>query len=154
MNKIILILLVLTGCNQNIKRQSELSLNKDLAPYVQEFIQAGVSVGKRVVVDDLSLHFSDRLDADVAGQCQPNDKGTYGTPTILISTKYWPSLTEILRRQVMFHELGHCVLWLDHDETWVTIGQDYIPRSIMYPSMQNEYIYAVHWDYYVNELFN
>lgn len=75
---------------------------------------------------------------------------------ITINPSVWYDLTEYGREELMFHELGHCALHLDHNEDEVArliIGGSVviIPASIMYPvvfgdtaayrTYRTEYIY-------------
>lgn len=76
---------------------------------------------------NVSIVFKDITDEDVAGQCW------YTTPRkIEIDTPYWNEITELGREQLILHELGHCVLNLDHNDAVGTIGAwSNVPVSIM-----------------------
>lgn len=152
-SKYFFILMSLVGCNQSLI-QKDLSLDPQLTPYAKEFVTTSEAYGHPLVIDNLSMHFGTNLGPDILGECWAKNKGINGTPTVLISSELWPDLSEIERKAVVFHELGHCVLWLEHDENWIRIGPDYITRSIMYPYIQPEIIYLNYWNYYMNELFN
>lgn len=83
-----------------------------------------------------------------------NNQGTTGVPLVQISSDEWPNLGTVQRQALLHHELGHCVLWLQHDPTWITTpDDDYIPKSIMYPYIESEEVYVKYWNYYVYELF-
>jgi hypothetical protein len=153
-SKYIFILLSLVGCNRALPIQKMLSIEPALQPYVQEFEAAGASVGHKIIVDNLSMHFVTNLPAETLGECWMMNRGASGTPRIFMNANVWPSLTVSQQKAVAFHELAHCVLWLVHDTTWITMGINYIPRSIMYPYIQSGYVYDTYWSYYVNELFN
>lgn len=86
-------------------------------------------------------------------QLAPNKIGQCSYPEIQIDPEQWAKLSDRKRRVTIFHELGHCVLKLGHDEEWVVdeVGQ-VVPRSLMYPSIRDELAYERNWQYYKDEL--
>lgn len=85
----------------------------------------------------------------VAGTCQ------YGQHIhhVTIDNNYWNRASFLQREFVVFHELGHCVLFRDHEEGQFTNG---ICRSIMRSGLGNcrdAYIQA-NREYYIDELFD
>lgn len=149
-NKVLFVISFLIGCSS--PEPKVLFVDKAFTSYVEEFIHAGASVNHPVTVDNLIIVFSTELDDDILGVCEQT---TDGTPRIQISLQNWVTSIEIEKKAVVFHELGHCVLWLDHDEVWInTLQSDNVPRSLMYPYIEDAYIYTKYWNYYINELFN
>lgn len=153
----VILFLALGACNQKLRVPKMLSIDPNLAGYVQDFEAESRAAGRPVVVDNLSLHFVTTLGTNplgiTIGECEAMNRGEYGTPRIFIALDTWGGLTPMLRKEVLFHEMGHCVLWLEHDETMITLNGWYIPKSIMYPSIQAESTYAMFWPYYMHELF-
>ncbi len=90
------------------------------------------------------IHFQD-LVGDRIGQCN--------YPEIKIDPKKWAAMYNGKRRATIFHELGHCVLGLPHDEEWIvdSMGQ-VVPRSLMYPTLREELAYERNWQYYKDQL--
>jgi len=149
------LLLSLFGCNRHLPIHKVVSIDPILQPYVNEFVQAAAANGHPVTIDNLSMHFVNTLPATTNGECYMMAEGNDGTPLIYINANTWPSWSEALRKGITFHEMGHCILWLEHDTTMIiTSRSDFIPRSIMYPYSLNDYIYLTYWNYYMNELFN
>lgn len=144
-----IMLLSLAGCGHKMEAPKVVSIDSKLNDYVQDFVVAGASVHHPVVIDNLIVQFSSSLTAPTEAECFNSS-----TPRILVNSNIWFEFSEIEQEAIMFHELGHCILNLGHDTTMITLGGDYIPRSIMYPYSQSDQIYLDHWDYYVNELFN
>ena len=72
---------------------------------------------------------------------------------IVLDEQYWEDSDFYDRESLLFHELGHCVYGLDHDnKTYETFLDNYRPKSIMYPYVFNDYKY--HRDEYIDELFS
>jgi len=73
---------------------------------------------------------------------------------IVINREYWESLKDdYCKEQLIYHELGHCLLQLDHDDSTVWKGSYLVPKSIMHPIHFGCYpFYRDNRDYYINEL--
>lgn len=69
---------------------------------------------------------------------------------IEIDPEFWFDSSKITKEELLFHELGHCILDRDHDTT-VLYGT--IPKSVMYPYVFTT-SYSLFREYYVNELKN
>lgn len=48
---------------------------------------------------------------------------------IVIDKDYFDSVGEIRKKWLMFHELGHCMLNLDHDDVHCSIMKDHMPGN-------------------------
>lgn len=83
----------------------------------------------------VSAYFA-RLEDEIAGYCIPG----FG---ILINENRWPILGEYQKRELMYHELAHCTLGLDHSEP-----------GLMAPVMHSEEELKENWDSWVEELFS
>lgn len=85
-------------------------------------------------------------------------KWTNGYREININKIYWDSINELQREQLIYHELGHCVLDLGHVDNhfWSFIWR--CPVSIMrswaFSSREVDKCYDREYNYYMNELFN
>lgn len=69
---------------------------------------------------------------------------------IMISKIDWLFYSDVQREQLMFHELGHCVLDRDHRDTETPYK---IPLSLMNKLMIDPGTYRENRDYYIDELF-
>lgn len=65
-----------------------------------------------------------------------------------IDPEFWFESVEAAREELLFHELGHCILGRDHD---TTLLYGAMPKSVMYPYVFST-TYLVFRDYYVKEL--
>lgn len=144
------LLLLLIGC-QATHIPKGVIIEAQLQPYVDDFIAEGKSQGKSITIDNLIAKFA-HLDEDTLGECWRYDNADDGTPKILIDIDSWEDETDVERRVLLFHELGHCVLNREHIETWDINGL--IVSSIMYPYLESESMYSRNWTYYMWELFH
>jgi hypothetical protein len=79
-----------------------------------------------------------------AGECQ------YPDSIITINMLAWPIMSEAKRKNIIFHELGHCAFKiLQHNEKRLKDG---CPASIMYKDVLSEECLSRHWAQYVEEL--
>lgn len=68
------------------------------------------------------------LDAPTIGVCTLND---FSFNFIQLDRRFWESSDEYEREQLIYHELGHCAMFLEHNDTEVTYNSVKIPGSIM-----------------------
>lgn len=117
-----------------------------LQPYVDAFmVNLGIA-GLAPDVSSLTVNFTTTLPNNVLGSC------TMGQGRVRINQVLWATLTAASREELMFHELGHCILNRGHDSTEVS-G---VPVSIMHPYHLGPAYYAdVNlYDKYMAELFS
>ena len=136
--------MVLAGCGQDPVQQdprTHIGVPGELQEYVQEFeAHLGRSIG------DVPLGFAD-LDEDKAGICT-----TYpsGHKEVEIDQKYWQEISYNQRFNLIFHELGHCVLNLDHN---MVLLDDNCPSSFMFDTIIGDNCLDLHLDEYIGEMF-
>ncbi len=139
----------LIGCGR-LPYYKLVSIAPEFRGYVDDFIIEGHNVGRTIIIDNLSVFFTYKLGPNTPAQCTrciANDC----TPRISVNQDLWQGESDDYRRLVLFHELGHCVLFREHDTT--TDGPHGQVTSIMYPSIQDTDIYYNYWGYYMRELF-
>jgi len=73
------------------------------------------------------------------------DNGALARKTITILASYWKDATPLCKQSLMYHELGHCALDLDHTADTA--------KSIMRPSVFCDDYAETHWKELVKELF-
>lgn len=158
---------VLVGCGVISDTQKILNVHPEAQPYVSRFEQIS---GSRI--DNLEVVFRP-IDGNVIGYCQQStevkysDLGLKRTETeqvlIVIDSDYWDpndsldnysavvvgsrsarQLKAADREELMFHELGHCILNRPHTNS---------TSSIMYPYHLGGGGYLANYSMYVSELF-
>jgi hypothetical protein len=94
-----------------------------------------------VVVEDLIVKFGP-LDSSKLGLCT---RGR-GTPTITINEASWKALDEEEKEILLFHEMGHCILELTHnnaqagDRKWASLMLQWPQRISDYGSRKEGYL--------------
>jgi hypothetical protein len=107
-----------------------------IAPYVEEFSQDATFYNRTCTrVRDIIL--SDNVKAGIAGYCQPRF-------AVVLSRTFWATADEWERRTLVYHELGHCALDLDHTEEEAL--------AIMNPYILPGYLASRHWPQLVKAL--
>ena len=95
--------------------------------------------------------------ADIVGECQYTDDVSNPVGQIIyIDRTFWDNAADVVKEQMLFHELGHCVLLLIHHDCTMNGVK---PESIMFPRIFSEYVngdsvYANNEAYYIAELPN
>ncbi len=122
---LLVVAILLLGC-QTYPQASRV-ISPELLPYVEEFERI---TGRMVYFE---VTFADLSKTNWAGVCTKDRNQTNGFRFVKIDTKTF----QIWQRnyyaieQLIFHELGHCLLNMDHKDKMV----DWCPVSIMYPQM-------------------
>lgn len=136
------------GCGSSQKRKTTpvvYTENTDFQYYIDLFKQESSNYNP-VAVDSLVVQFGD-LEKPTVGNCTVYRD--MSSPVITIDRQFWEEADDVLRENLMFHELGHCILFRGH-KTTQSFG---VPDSIMYPTLIPQY-YEYDRDYYIKELFS
>ncbi len=132
---------MLTGCHHTLV--STRSIPPELEKYVIEFEQI---YNKRV---NYSIVFG-KLKENNIGKC--NIRGRFRKITIDLEFYEKYKDNEYVIHQLIFHELGHCTLLLDHNN-----GLDEIFREISIMNSYafgNKFYYQHNLDYYIDSLID
>lgn len=152
-----------TGCSPYFLSQGNryVSIDPTFKPYVDRFFQFSKSFGKApgtgnlVVTLDYSMSPPRSGQAWVLAVCVRSGDNP---PTIRVNSHFWDNsyYTHAEREELIFHELGHCVLNRGHrQETAQTLDYKYyMPVSIMNPYHIGRDRYSINYEYYIKELFN
>jgi hypothetical protein len=152
--KLLLTCLLIFGCGQERfdKTVSVSSHNpraphieKEFEPYVNKFFDL---LGYR---EDIIVEFTNN--DDYAGVCY---YWAVGNNEIKVNRNYWEKINEKQREQLIFHELGHCVLNKDHNNDIIDINGFSCPYSIMrswaFDRFEIEHCYNKDYQHYVRDL--
>jgi hypothetical protein len=142
---LLLFVLVVIGCGKAPETVRETGV---FEPLVQRFEAVSASYGRPVLVDNLIIRFGG-TEGDDRAVCVIKGEQT---PTISVSAEAWSESTEAEQEELLFHELGHCVLRRFHQD-----GIDErsgAPRSVMSSVKIDEGIYLARRDDYLRELFS
>lgn len=152
MSKYVLILFLFTcACAMQIPEfPPVVDINPAFQVYVDDFVTESVNQNRPVTITNLIIQFSNQLPSQTLGEC------TVGgfSPTISINSVDWANETDIFRKVVLFHELGHCVLNREHVNTGSIYNGVCSATSIMWPYTINATnMYTENWGAYMQELF-
>lgn len=120
--------------------------------YVNEFSQYAKKYNKVIDTSNLSIEFGETKEEgeDVVGLCYTYENSK--DKEIVLDKEFWDSTNEIKRKELLFHELGHCILDKRHDKT--IINPPGRPKSIMYPYVISTYWIENYFEEYIAELFS
>lgn len=149
----ILMLLFLVSCGTShvfnkTGDYTRLKTDAEFKPYISRFREVFGYTNTPIV-------FKERIEW-VAGTCTIWTRGIWTLyKEIQIDPDKWLGYSEKQRETLIFHELGHCHLKREHNNTEFNDG---CPRSIMRYRMMNSYeiknCYDVYKDHYMTELGN
>lgn len=128
----------------------ELKIENKYSPYVKAFESRAAMAGVNIVVNDLIIKSVASFDdKSTAGVCSKRDDDS-SVPLITISQEWWSKLDVYSREEIVFHEMGHCVLNRGHrsDEN------NRLALSIMNPSIFGGSGYTANYLHYIHELFS
>lgn len=74
----------------------------------------------------------------------------FDKPHVVISKQFWESISPALQLQLVYHELGHCLLGRSHNESKRSDGS---PLSVMSSKQIAEKTFVDAYEYYLRELF-
>ena len=99
----------------------------------------------------ISISFDDKMDDKYAGICYRFVVGTMiSNAYIRINKTYWPTMSLLQQKNLIIHELGHCILNRDH------VPSDAVhacPSSFMHYQVMDDVCLQQHYDEYIKEMF-
>lgn len=142
MYKYLALILLLSGCGLGLEETKY--VEKEIQEHVEKF---KLIYGKSV---DIEIKFKD-LEIMTAGVCYVYTDSSLNH--IQIDRDIFFSYSELGREELIFHELGHCILDRDHTTSRISYKDTTIPKSIMYPyTFGNSSFYSEMLSYYYDEL--
>lgn len=126
-----------TSCSL-IKHQEELT------KYTKMFIEESGGVIEQKDIENISLRFGN-LDYPKLGMCY------YNINTIMIDKDEFFKSGSFSKKGLIFHELGHCVCKLGHNNQ--NRMDSYCPESLMNKYLPSEWCLAKYWKEYIGDLY-
>jgi hypothetical protein len=143
-----ILLLLLVGCGE--KGLYEPKMDQEIRPHFDEFLDVAKRNDKFVLPYNITFEYTSETiqgNKSIVGLCI----NLLVDHLVLIKTQYWSKATQNKQRQLIFHELGHCMLNRHHTTTYL---EDGCPSSIMHAYVVSQPCVDKHADYYDQELFN
>jgi hypothetical protein len=106
------LLLLLSACSGKETPEPVYRVPGEVEPYIQKFTAEARLRGKDIAINNLIVTFGPTSSDDVCGACLPGSADPDGQVRIVLSNNpyCWQELTLEEREELVFHELGHCVL--------------------------------------------
>lgn len=154
MNKVLqygmlLILVVIISCGKETDDNQYIA--NELQQYFDQFEVEAAQYDIEVDIDDLDLSgYIENIQSNgTVGQCKIYSDGMQ---EVVIDERYWSRIGYAEKEFLVFHELGHCILGRDHDDSEI-VGD--ICKSIMRSGLTDcSVLYdEVNRELYIKELF-
>lgn len=113
--------------------------------YIQEF---EYHYGKSVANVPIAFAELDKKTAGVCFRMKLDQMVVYAY--IKIDKSYWPKMSKLQKKNLIIHELGHCVLQRDHVKSNSVLV---CPTSFMHDTVMYDYCLKEHYDEYIKEMF-
>lgn len=149
--KYLLMLFLISSCGKNISDFIQGKGNPKRGktdPVFREFVDSfsqrfNISVGVPITFKPIEQKY--------AGVCLVY---VNGYREIRINKIYWESYSREQKEQLIFHELGHCVLNRGHDDSLIfnTNCPNSIMRSFMFSQHEINTCYLPNYNYYMEDL--
>ncbi len=136
-----LALVCLTACGKSLNYNVQ--IDPVLYPQVEAFQQTALANGRQIDIQNIIVKFDTE---GVTSEAKPGRCTLGPNEEILINKAYWIKVSPWTQRELMFHELGHCVLGKKHDDSGLHIMNTYQMGQFKYNDL-------THTQYDV-ELFN
>lgn len=94
---------------------TNVQVDTSLQDYYERFIDEAFARGLDVeaATYQVNARIGEIPEPNVIGQCSWNQTHVHN---ILVDEDYWRTASDLQREFLMFHELGHCVLGLEHND--------------------------------------
>lgn len=158
---ILALLILSTSCgqllNDVLKRKSESRKNSTsnsvFSTYIAEFESTAKSVygASSFSIGDIPVNFGDTTNDSFDGVCI---EYSGGQKEVIVKESWWKTADTLQKKQMIFHELGHCRLGREHNSETIQSGSgETIKISIMNPVIPASYHYQRYQSGYDQELF-
>jgi hypothetical protein len=141
--KYLVFILLFAGCASSKPPMNE----EEFEPFKQMFSEAAAEHGKYIQVG-IVIGFGDMPKVGTVGYCQ---KYSNSNKFIVIDKKAWVGFDKYQKEVLIFHELLHCALNKEHDNSG---EEDYCPNSIMYWRVLPSYCYKTYRKEYLDNAFS
>lgn len=143
-SRLFIILFLLSECS-HIQRYE---VPSSVQPHINKFQEEGKKQHLDIRITNLIVQF-ESLERPTIGECY-DENWSNGSPKLVLDPDYWKTAFPLERETLIFHELGHCYLGRDHDDTILSTG---IHKSLMSSTLIPTKEYKSNKDYYSKELF-
>ena len=106
------LLLLMSNCS----KQTDSTIETELQIHFDTFLNEAEAHDLNISLDqiDIGAYVENIEKGGTLGQCKSYSDGS---KQIVIDQPFWDNANDLEREYVVFHELGHCLLGRDHDDT-------------------------------------
>ncbi len=126
------------------------NITTEFQKYVDVFLAEGAKRGQKLHADNLTVRFNP--DKNGASQSIP------GSPKILINKTFWEHSDDLQKESLIFHELGHAILGLAHNNCQLSDGSSASIMCGIGGSCITNYCFSPYGgmrrEYYLDQLFD
>jgi hypothetical protein len=158
---IIAILITSISCVKKDDKQGNLFgetiINPEFKKYVAKFLADGKNYGKTFDTSKLSIVFNPSLSGgSILAQCSIDPNHPERVQKIEVNPTFWTARRSIEAKEyIIYHELGHCLLLRDHDNSQVQTTEGIlINKSIMASYYSTTTNYLNNYNLYLKELYS
>lgn len=105
-------ILNLISCSKQFDNDIESELQEHFDTFVLEASLQGVDISLDLI--DIDAYIENIEDRGTLGQCKSYSNGS---KKVVIDQQFWNRATDLEKEYIIFHELGHCILDRDHDDS-------------------------------------
>jgi len=113
-----ILVLTMTNCTTHFDNDIESELQIHFDTFVNEAALHDLNISLEQI--DIGAYVENIEKRGTLGQCKSYSDGS---KQIVIDQPFWNSASELEREYVVFHELGHCLLGRDHDDSTDASGK-------------------------------
>jgi hypothetical protein len=160
----VIFFLLVAGCNRDDDFKPVYNVPEELQPLIDSFIHEGSLRGVSISITNLIIEYDDNTGSAVCASCNSTSLSAQSQKIITINNHIQCWFDPLELENLLFHELGHCVLGRPHTDEQLPNGD---PKSIMVAGNVSLYapcIYQIGDEpcndntfkraYYLDELFN
>lgn len=117
-----ILLCLIIFSNQSCTSVSENEIEEELLVHFENFVEEAAINGLEISLAeiDISAYVENIESRGTLGQCKSYSDGS---KQVVIDQQFWNRSSDIEREYIVFHELGHCILGRDHDDSKDESGQ-------------------------------
>lgn len=104
--------LCLIGCNKDYYQVIEGELQVHFSNFENEAATYGVDIDISAI--DISAYIQNIETLGTLGQCKSYSDGSQ---QVIVDEQYWNRISDEEREYLVFHELGHCILKREHNDS-------------------------------------
>jgi hypothetical protein len=162
------LILGMLGCGKLKDNHKSFAVSNSV-PETEEFYNEFMAFAESETIDNLgskvsmNIYMDDSLNSKTYAKCERNESEDVGNyiqvekiykMNIKINPTLWETINKNTKRLVIYHELGHCILKRDHDDSKIRSSDGTIDKSIMNTYTSGSSIFIKYKKYYISELFN